>query len=87
MPLAEQVAKWLVTEGYPLEFQTAQAFETNGFSTSQGHYVHDELTHNAREIDVVADMTLRFENHGFFRAAQVVECKWSKDKPWVHLHK
>jgi hypothetical protein len=76
--LKDRVREWLTTEGYPLEFETASAFTKCGFSVRQGRYVKcsDEL----REIDVLAYETLA---DPFVRVYQVIECKWSGDKPWV----
>jgi hypothetical protein len=37
----------------------------------------------AKEIDVVADASIDLETGGFIRVSQVIECKWSRDKPWV----
>lgn len=83
VPLSKKVHEWLEKEGYPLEFRTASAFERSGFHVSQGHYVQDEKSDEAREIDVLADMMVRLGEYGVFRVYQVIECKWSKDKPWV----
>jgi hypothetical protein len=81
--LRDKILGWLETEGYPLEFRTASAFSRCGFNTWQGYYVREPASADARKIDVMADMTLRLGKGSFFRVSQVVECKWSKDKPWV----
>lgn len=82
-PLLDKVQVWLETEGYPLEFRVADTFRRAGFDTSQGLYVKDPATGEAREIDVLADITIRPSEDKWFRISQMVECKWSKDKPWV----
>lgn len=81
--LSANVRSWLESEGYPLEFRVARAFEERGFDSNQGHYVAHDPERPAREIDVLANKTIRLENNGFFRISHVVECKWSRDKPWV----
>jgi hypothetical protein len=83
LPLLDKVQQWLETEGYPLEFQVADAFRRAGFDASQGLYVKDQSSDEAREIDVLADMTADISEDKWFRVSQMVECKWSKDKPWV----
>jgi hypothetical protein len=80
--LLARVKEWFESEGYPLEFMTAHAFREAGFDVNQGLYVQDEAGY-PREIDVEADFTADTNPDGFFRISQVVECKWSRDKPWV----
>ena len=82
-PLGEKVKDWFESEGYPLEFRVAQAFEEQGFVSHQGHYVMDESDEQAREIDVVADADVDLKGGAFIRVSHVIECKWSRDKPWV----
>ncbi|GHG91428.1 hypothetical protein GCM10012319_52260 [Comamonas sp. KCTC 72670] len=77
-----KVLEWLNTEGYPLEFKTARAFEGAGFHVRQGIHVRNELTGVVREIDVEADITLETKT-GLLRIIHPIECKWSNDKPWV----
>jgi hypothetical protein len=72
---------WLDQEGYPLEFATAAVFRRHGFIVRQGTYVRVDSDEKAREIDVVAYMDA--EGEALVRAYHVVECKWSRDKPWV----
>lgn len=79
--LETKVQKWLETEGYPLEFATAAVFRRHGFVVRQGTYVREKGEESVREIDVVA-YSHRC-NEGLQRVYHVVECKWSRDKPWV----
>lgn len=80
--LKRRVHEWLASEGYPLEFRTAHVFREQRINARQGHHVTDRVTNSIREIDVLGDSLLRADGV-LFRAYQVVECKWSKDKPWV----
>jgi hypothetical protein len=74
----QRIREWLLTEGYPLEFRTALTFRKCGFSIRQGEFVKSSKE-SLREVDVVAYATAA--EH--LRVYQVVECKWSGDKPWV----
>jgi hypothetical protein len=81
--LSSKVAKWLHSEGYPLEFRAANIMRSSGFRARQGEYVRRRDQDGAREVDVVASMHQSSEDGVVIRISQVVECKWSKDKPWV----
>jgi hypothetical protein len=77
-----KVAEWLSSEGYPLEYHAAHQFRQAGFSVEQGGYVHRDDA-EPREIDLLAKMDRRAGEKLLVRAYTVVECKWTKDKPWV----
>lgn len=82
--LVEKVREWLQQEGYPLEFRTAHAFRSAGFSAVQGRYVRQTEESPPRELDVVATLPRPTRLGGTnVQIAAVVECKWSRDKPWV----
>ena len=78
--LQERVAHWLSNQGYPLEMTVASIFRKHEFDVSQGIYYSDPETAETREIDVVAD---RSDFVGLLGVFMVIECKSSKDKPWV----
>jgi len=80
--LQQKVLDWLSQEGYPLEFFTATTFRQHGFGVWQGQYAVDPKTPAVREIDIIA-FADRHLNDGFLRIEYIVECKWTKDKPWV----
>jgi hypothetical protein len=80
--LDKKVREWLEHEGYPLEFRVAKKFQENGFAIRQGSYVKDPNSDAPREIDVVAFRDGHSKQH-LLRVKHIVECKWSKDKPWV----
>jgi len=85
--LDRKVAEWLQNEGYPTEYRTANIFRKNHFWVMQGGYVESIASQEKeakRELDVVASMTAYGEDDGLFiRVSHIVECKWSKSKPWV----
>ncbi len=80
--LPDEVRKWFEKEGYPLEFRTAQVFQRNGFNTFQGYYCQGQ-GQDLLEIDVLANIDAPMASATLFRISYVVECKWSRDKPWV----
>ena len=80
--IRDKVVEWLSQEGYPLEFQVANCFHKNGFNVRQGQYVTDGQSESLREVDVLAEVHTEI-NDILFRIYHVVECKWSKDKPWI----
>ena len=60
--------------------EVASIFRKHKFEVSQGIYYSDPETIEAREIDVVAT---KGDFKGFLEIFIVIECKSSKDKPWV----
>src|SRR4051794_35033755 len=81
-PLATKVDEWLRHEGYPLEYITAATFHQMGFGIWQGVYVRSSSDENPREIDVIGLYDSSDEDV-LLRVEYVIECKWSRDKPWV----
>jgi hypothetical protein len=77
-----RVAKWLDSQGYPLEMRVARMFRSSGFRVVQSDYFSDPETGTSREIDVVATTDLAHQEY-LVRLSFVVECKASRDKPWV----
>src|SRR6056297_2787184 len=78
--LTERVAGWLEEQGYPLEMRTAKVVRDAGLRGVQGAYYPDPESGAQREIDIVAhtgDLT------GLLSLSLVIECKASRDKPWV----
>lgn len=80
--LSVSVRDWLFSEGYPLEFQAAAVLRRKGFHVLQGQYVLDHIKDISREIDVMACKDSESDTC-LIRICQLVECKYSKDKPWV----
>lgn len=77
-----KVEEWLEKEGYSLEFLTATAFEKKGFDVTQSNNYWDEKHNMNREVDVAASYTYMLDKT-VVRVTHIMECKWSKDKPWV----
>lgn len=79
--LDDKVKKWVENEGYPLEFSTAHKFKKRKFSVEQSYFVKD-TDGKPREVDVLATVSVPI-GRSILRIKHIVECKWSKDKPWV----
>jgi hypothetical protein len=80
--LADQVKSWLEAQGHPLEFRVNAEFAAAGVATDQGFYVQDSSSSAPREIDVLARVR-RSDDDFIAEVSLVVECKWSRDKPWI----
>jgi len=80
--IEEKLHTWLEAQGYPLEMRVAKAFQIAGARVIQSEYYTDPSTEESREIDVVADWQTRIDNL-LVRVSFVIECKSSKDKPWI----
>lgn len=81
--LLKRVKEWLASSGFPLEFFTSEVFRKQGFSVHQGHYAREPGEETLREIDVQADANFKLLNGDLLRISYLIECKWSRDKPWV----
>jgi hypothetical protein len=80
--LIQRVSGWLSKEGYPLEFATAAEWRRAGFHVRQGEYISDSDGGEPREVDVNAALTVHVRD-SILRTHHLIECKWSRDKPWV----
>lgn len=78
--LLKRLSTWISKEGIPLEYFTASIFADNGFRVFQSDFVLD--SGSTREIDVLAYKDFNF-NETLLRIHAVVECKWTKEKPWI----
>lgn len=78
--LLEKLNNWINTEGIPLEYYTSSVFIQNRFRVFQSDYVEEKGA--TREVDVLAFKD--YESKGsLIRICNVIECKWTKDKPWI----
>lgn len=80
--LEAKLHEWLETQGYPLEMRVARAFQSAGARAIQSDFYTDASTEESREIDVVASWQTIIENL-LVRVSFVVECKSSREKPWI----
>ena len=60
--------------------RVASTFREANFLVSQGSHYEDPETMESREIDVIAS---KMDELGFLQISLVIECKSSKDKPWL----
>lgn len=81
-PLEDSLRAWLDTQGYPLELELALSFQNKGYRVFQSDYYLDPESGDQREIDILA---YKDNDCGdiIVRISFVVECKTSRDKPWV----
>lgn len=80
--LIPKIRKWLDEQGYPLEMKVARNFQEAGFSVSSSEYYIDPDEGKPREIDVIASMETKISGVSI-QLAFTVECKSSKESPWV----
>lgn len=78
--LKRRVANWLEKQGYPLEMRATNMAREAGLRAAQGAYYPDPESGAQREIDVVASTS---DLTGLLNLSLVIECKASRDKPWV----
>ncbi|MEU5789111.1 hypothetical protein ABZ754_15450 [Micromonospora purpureochromogenes] len=82
-PLKTQLQKWLMSQGYPLELRTAQAFRGIGH-VRQSNYYYDSESACHREIDVVVSMRSNTKSRTeWLDTLLCIEAKSGTDKPWV----
>jgi hypothetical protein len=82
IPLKDKVVKWFERTGFPTEMIVANSFKEAGFRVTQGPYFTDPDTGVEREIDLIASWSGDILGRSL-RIVFVVECKWSKNRPWV----
>jgi hypothetical protein len=75
--------KWLSSQGSLLEMKVAKRFSENNFEVISSSIYEDPITKVGREIDVIASKGKLLEKHIVWDITFVIECKYSKDKPWV----
>lgn len=80
--LENKILKWMEKEGYPLELKASKILRDMDFEVGQSIFYLDNETNTAREIDIVAYKYYKI-NNGWVTFAFVIECKSSKDKPWI----
>lgn len=81
--IKDKILEWLNNQGYPLEMEVAQAFERQRFSVSLSDVYTDYEFNEDREIDVSALTFSSFKHNTVLRVYWAIECKHSKDKPWI----
>lgn len=80
--LHHRLETWLESQGYPLEMTVAAELQRAQFRVFQSEYYTDPESGDFREIDLVA-YRQREVNGILVRVTLTIECKLSRDKPWV----
>jgi hypothetical protein len=84
--LASKVAAWLEEQGYPVELGVGRVFQTLGWHVDHRKWFRDPISGAMREIDLVASrFAATADDTRSVSWDLVVECKRSRDKPWVAL--
>lgn len=78
-----KITDWLETQGYPLEMLVALAFQKAGIRTSSSDYYIDPDSGESRETDATASALCAIDKNNFLDIQCQIECKLSKDKPWI----
>lgn len=80
--LNSKVLGWLKEQGFPLEMEVASMAKAAGFEVSQSDYYLDPDGGEPREIDLVLSLH-NFKDNFSLTYNLFVECKSSRDKPWL----
>ena len=80
--IESRLAEWLSTQGYPLEMRVAATFRNAGFTAFLSETYEDPETGTFREIDIVASEDADVAE-ATVRVTFVVECKSSREHPWI----
>lgn len=78
----DRITDWLNSQGYPLEMSVAEVLQNLNFNVRQSEYYIDEESAQHREIDIVASLQKEVGDK-LIRISLILECKVSKDKPWI----
>lgn len=82
--LDDRVQQWLEKQGYPFELRVGAALRAAGWYVEHGLTYADPITDSARELDIVASLRVApEESYESCTFKMVIECKTSRDKPWV----
>jgi hypothetical protein len=81
-PIETRLNEWINSQGYPLEMRVARRFQDAAFVAGVSEFFKDPETGEVREIDVMAVQSESLTDIDA-RVTFVVECKSSRDHPWV----
>ncbi|MBK6888431.1 MAG: hypothetical protein IPH02_00435 [Sphingobacteriales bacterium] len=79
--LEKKLENWINSEGIPLEYYTSSIYQKERFRVFQSDFILDNG--NSREIDVSAFLDFQIDELCTLRLYNIIECKWTKDKPWT----
>jgi len=81
--IIDKLDKWIKDQGYPLEISAGMELEKYGLTVHYSDFYEDYETGTKREIDVSAFKWSDFNNPVFLQICCQIECKLSRDRPWV----
>lgn len=80
----KKVFDWLSKEGYTLEMKVAKKFQERDFIVNSSVFYQNIDGTNSNEIDILTYKSIWYkEKSAFFTVIFLIECKYSKDKPWI----
>ena len=77
-----KISEWIKSQGYPLEMYCRNELAKSKFNAVQSLKYEDTETKKIREIDILATKFI-YLNNVTFNFSLVIECKLTKDKPWL----
>jgi len=80
--IERKVLEWLKTEGWPFEIRVGREFAKNGWKVRHGEFYTDPVKSIPREVDIIATTSSQ-DGTGVVNLDLVIECKVTRDKPWV----
>lgn len=83
--LQKQVLKWLRDTGYPLELRVGRRLQAAGWHVTYSRWYRDLNSDKPRELDVHAIVGGVQLKHASVFASLCLECKTSRNRPWVGL--
>jgi hypothetical protein len=83
--LTVSILDWLSKTGYPLELRIGRQLQKQGWHVNYGRRYSDPETGKSRELDVQAIVGGVSPKTASVFCSFCIECKSSKDKPWVAL--
>jgi hypothetical protein len=83
--LTASVLDWLGRTGYPLELRVGKVLQKAGWHVNYGRRYTDPESGKSRELDVQALVGGISRGNASVFYSLCIECKSSKDKPWVAL--
>lgn len=80
----ERLLGWLEKQGYPLELKVGNVLGYLDWFVDYNRYYEDPVTSKTREIDLFAYRG-SFDSDLSLWINMVIECKMSREKPWIVL--
>src|SRR5690349_14780436 len=80
-----KILEWMRRTGYPLELEVGRRFQAAAWHVNYSRWYRDKSTEKARELDVQALVGAVDGSRASVFLSLCMECKSTKEKPWVAL--